>query len=176
VSRAAPLFFVSPNQINFLIPAGTATGPATLTVAGSGASISFRSEVLVRAVSPGLFGVNGFAAANVVTYQDGGQTAANAVRVNAAGGIEPNPIDLGSDDRQVFLILYGTGIRAHAGPVTARIGTTVVTADFAGAQGAFAGQDQINVQIPRSLTGAGIVDVSLDVDGQVTNAVKIQIR
>jgi uncharacterized protein (TIGR03437 family) len=176
VSRLAPLFFVSRNQINFLIPAGTAPGPATLTVAGSGAANSFRSEVLVRAVSPGLFGVNGFAAANVVTYQDGGQTTANAVRVNAAGGIEPNPIDLGSGDRQVFLILYGTGIRAHTGPVTARIGTTVVTADFAGAQGAFAGQDQINVQVPRTLTGAGIVDVTLDVDGQATNAVKIQIR
>lgn len=176
VSRPAPLFFVSPGQINFLIPPGTAPGPAALTIAGSGPAVPFRSEVLVREVSPGLFGVNGFAAANVITYDGGEPSAANAVRISAAGTIEANPIDLGPEGRVVYLILYGTGIRAHGGPVTATIGTTVVTADFAGAQGAFAGQDQINIQIPRSLAGAGTVNVTLDVDGQVTNVVKIQIQ
>ncbi len=176
VSRPAPLFFVSPGQVNFLIPAGTAAGPASLSISSGAAAAPARSEVLIRSVAPGLFGVNGFAAANVITAKDGAQSAANAVRVNAAGAVEANPIDLGSDDTQVFLILYGTGIRAHAGPVTARIGSATVTADFAGPQGAFAGQDQINVRIPRSLLGAGLVDVSLNVDGQVTNAVKIQIQ
>jgi len=51
-----------------------------------------------------------------------------------------------------------------------------VTAAYAGAQGTFAGQDQINIEIPRSLRGAGIVDVVLNVDGQVTNVVKIHIQ
>ena len=159
VSRPAPLFFASPNQINFLIPSGTAVGPATLTIAGSAAALPFRSEIFVRSVSPGLFGVNGFAAANVISYKDGGQSAVNAVRVSATGAIEPNPINLGSEDQQVYLILYGTGIRAHSGPVTARIGSAVVTAEYAGPQGTFAGQDQINIRIPRSLQGAGLVDV-----------------
>jgi uncharacterized protein (TIGR03437 family) len=176
VSRPAPLFFVSPGQINFLVPAGTAPGTAALTISRSGAAAPFRTEVIIRPVSPGLFGVNGLAAANVITYQDGVPAAVNAVRVNEAGAVEPNPIDLGTDGRQVYLILYGTGIRAHADAVTARIGNVTVPVDFAGPQGTFAGQDQINIQIPRSLAGAGVVDVALNVDGQVTNAVKIQIR
>jgi uncharacterized protein (TIGR03437 family) len=173
VSRPAQVFFASPGQVNFLMPAGTATGPAAITVRGAA---PFRSEVLVRPVAPGLFGVNGFAAANVVSYKDGVQTTGNVLRVGAGGAIELNPIDLGPEDQQVFVILYGTGIRGHAGPVTARIGTEAVATAYAGPQGAFAGQDQINIQIPRSLRGAGAVEVSLNVDGQFTNAVKIHIQ
>jgi len=173
VSRPAPLFFASPTQVNFLIPSGTAPGPAALTVSGAA---PFRSEILIRPIAPGLFGVNGFAAANVLTYENGSQSAANAIRVTAAGAIEANPIDLGPEGRQVFLVLYGTGIRAHTGPVTARLGSTSVTAAYAGPQGAFAGQDQINIEIPRSLRGAGAIDVVLDVDGQLTNAVKVNIQ
>lgn len=176
VARQAPLFFASPGQVNFQVPAGVAAGPASIAVSGAAGAAAQRSEILVRGVAPGLFGVNGFAAANVISYQDGGQTVANAVRVTAAGAVELNPIDLGPDGRQVFLILYGTGIRAHAADVTARIGNTTVTAAYAGAQGTFAGQDQINIEIPRSLRGAGIVDVVLNVDGQVTNVVKIHIQ
>ncbi|MCX6605458.1 MAG: hypothetical protein NTV52_17940 [Acidobacteria bacterium] len=176
VSRPAPLFFASPAQVNFLIPAGTAAGSATITVAAGSATLPARSEVVIRSVAPGLFGVSGFAAANVITFKDGAQVASNTVRLNAAGALEANPIDLGSEDTQVFLVLYGTGIRAHAGPVTARVGSATVTTDFAGPQGTFAGQDQINLRIPRTLLGAGIVDVVLNVDGQLTNVVKIQIK
>jgi uncharacterized protein (TIGR03437 family) len=88
----------------------------------------------------------------------------------------PVPIDLGAPDQQVYLILYGTGIRNHADPVTVMIGTATLTAAYAGEQGTFAGEDQINVLLPQSLRGAGLVDVTLTVDGQVTNAVKIQIQ
>lgn len=176
VSRPAPLFFASAGQVNFLVPAGVAAGSASIRVSGAAGTAPFRSEILVRAVAPGLFGVNGFAAANVISYNNGGQTVSDAVRVSAAGAVELNPIDLGTDGRQVFLILYGTGIRAHAADVTARIGNATVTAAYAGAQGTFAGEDQINIEIPLSLRGAGIVDVVLNVDGQVTNVVKIHIQ
>ncbi len=86
------------------------------------------------------------------------------------------PIDLGFNDQQVFLILYGTGIRNHAGPVTATVGTTKLAVAYAGTQGTFAGEDQINILLPQTLRGAGIVDVTLTVDGQTTNAVKIHIQ
>jgi len=174
VAHSAPLFFVSPAQLNFLIPEGTAPGPATVTVVGG--STSFRAAVLVKTVSPGLFGAGGFAAANVVTFRGDGQTTTNTVGVGTVGNLDLIPIALGPDDQQVFLILYGTGIRYHAGPVIARIGTADITAAYAGPQGTFAGQDQINVQLPKTLSGAGIVDVSLMVDGQTTNVVKIHIQ
>jgi uncharacterized protein (TIGR03437 family) len=156
------------------MPEGTAPGPATVTITGGPGP--FQTPALVQSVSPGLFGAGGLAAAQVVTFRNGVQTTTSVLRPAAAGGLELVPIDPGTDDDQVFLILYGTGIRHHAGSVTARIGSQEIAASFAGPQGKFAGQDQINVPLPKTLKGAGTVDVVLIVDGQTTNAVRIQIQ
>jgi uncharacterized protein (TIGR03437 family) len=172
--RGAPLFFVSPGQLNFLMPEGTAPGPVTITIAGAPAS--FRTQALVQTVAPGLFGVGGLAAANIATFRNGVQTIGNALRAGSGGNLELTPIDLGPEDQQVFLILYGTGIRKHAGRVTVRIGNSTVEAAYAGAHGAFAGLDQINIELPRALRGAGVVDTSLTIEGRTTNAVKILIQ
>jgi hypothetical protein len=53
----APLFFVSPTQINFQIPAGAKSGPATVTVmdANGGAAAGV---VMISPVAPGLFSAN----------------------------------------------------------------------------------------------------------------------
>jgi hypothetical protein len=45
-----------------------------------------------------------------------------------------------------------------------------------GAQGDFAGLDQVNIQIPRSLAGRGEVDLILTVDGVAANVVRISIK
>jgi uncharacterized protein (TIGR03437 family) len=172
--RNAPLFFASPIQLNFLLPDGIAAGPATITVA-NGAE-SFRTEVLIQPVAPGLFGAAGFAAANVFTLRNGELSATNTIRAGSGGNLELVPIDLGAGDEQVFLILYGTGIRHHQGQVTAKIGGSIIPATYAGPQGEFAGEDQINIELPRPLKGAGIVDVTLSVDGHITNTVKIHIQ
>ena len=73
-------------------------------------------------------------------------------------------------------MLYGTGIHNHANPVVATVGTAQVTAAYAGAQGYYVGEDQINIQLPASLAGSGVISVSLAVDGQTSNSVKIQIQ
>ena len=58
VTRRAALFAVFPGQINCLIPADTALGPATLTVHnGNGATSTTAIEVV--AVAPGLFSLAG---------------------------------------------------------------------------------------------------------------------
>ena len=64
VSRAALLFYVSPAQINWEIPDGTATGAATVTIA-NGNGMSQTGTIQIGAVSPGLFELNssGLAAA-----------------------------------------------------------------------------------------------------------------
>ena len=43
---------------------------------------------------------------------------------------------------------------------------------FAGAQGEFAGLDQVNVQVPAAVKGAGEVDVVLTVVGKTANVVR----
>jgi uncharacterized protein (TIGR03437 family) len=47
---------------------------------------------------------------------------------------------------------------------------------YAGAQGAFAGLDQVNVRLSRNLAGRGLVDVLLTVDGKMANTVKIHMK
>jgi uncharacterized protein (TIGR03437 family) len=172
-TRAAPLFYVSPTQINYAIPEGTATGPATLKLAGS--TGAFQSQVLISSTGPGLFGANGLAAANVLTVSKGTQAVSNVITADAAGNLSLIPIDLAAAD-QTYLILYGTGIRNHKDAVTAQIGSQTVPVDFAGAQGTYAGEDQINIALPASLRGAGVVDVRLIVDGESSNSVKVQIQ
>ncbi|MGH9845261.1 MAG: hypothetical protein ACREEM_41630, partial [Blastocatellia bacterium] len=93
------------------------------------------------------------------------------------------PIDLGADrgvaTDQVFLVLFGTGLRGRSAlsAVTARVGAVNVPVLYAGAAPDFIGLDQINLgPLPRSLAGRGEVDVVLTVDGKTGNMVRISIR
>jgi uncharacterized protein (TIGR03437 family) len=81
-------------------------------------------------------------------------------------------------DDQVWLVLFGTGIRGRTAlsNVMAAIGGVNALAGYAGAQGDFAGLDQVNLLVPRSLIGRGEVDVVLIVDGQTARSVKINLK
>src|SRR5260370_8025164 len=57
VQRSAPVLYVSPSQINFLVPDDVAPGAATFAVAGGAAAQSFTAAV--QAVEPTLFSMNG---------------------------------------------------------------------------------------------------------------------
>lgn len=183
--RLAPLFFVSPTQINYLLPKGTAAGLATITVAGSRGMVSGTSQI--AAVAPGLFAANanGRGAASAVILRvkpDGRRIYQPAVQFDAAQNqFVPLPIDLGvrpenfNDD--VYLILFGTGIRGRGSlsGVEIMIGNRFLDAFYAGSVDGFAGLDQINVQLTGSGLQRGESDVRLAVDGQLGNSVRISI-
>src|SRR6185436_14106835 len=57
VERFAQLFFVAPTQVNFLVPADTATGEAAVTVITSEGVVS-TGRVQIARVAPALFTVN----------------------------------------------------------------------------------------------------------------------
>ncbi|MGH9799239.1 MAG: SBBP repeat-containing protein, partial [Blastocatellia bacterium] len=57
VELPAPLFFVSPGQINLLIPSGLAAGKATITVTNA-ANATVSATVLIEKTAPGLFSAN----------------------------------------------------------------------------------------------------------------------
>jgi uncharacterized protein (TIGR03437 family) len=67
----------------------------------------------------------------------------------------------------VFLVLFGTGVR-NAAMVTCSIGGANFPVSFAGAQGSFAGLDQINVEI--TAVPAGATELNIIGDGQVSNS------
>ena len=178
VTRRAALFAVFPGQINCLIPADTMLGPATLTVHnGNGATST--TEIEVVAVAPGLFSLAGTGE---------GVAAATAFRRNAMSVDTPLvvfdtsqvpfqavPLDLGSETDLVVLSLFGTGIRGFQNPIEVTIGGEPVQVLGFAPSGQFEGLDQINVLIPRSLIGRGLVEIQVTVDGQALNVVTIAI-
>jgi uncharacterized protein (TIGR03437 family) len=178
VTRLAPLFAARSTQINCLIPAGTAPGSATLTVTtplGTTSAI----DIEVVALAPGLFAINGgglgLAAASAFLRDNNGVDTPLQVFNPAGFPFEPLPLDLGADTDLVVLSLFGTGIRDFTGQITATIGG--VNAQVLGFAPSvqFVGLDQLNLLIPRSLIGAGVVEIQVTVDGLVLNTVTITI-
>lgn len=168
---AAPLFFVSPTQVNFLIPAGVALGTATVTIT-SGTNTSAGAAV-IRKVAPAIFTANA---------SGSGQPAAYLVRNrNGVQTQEPlgTEIDLGPAGDEVFLILFGSGIRGTSSQnnVSVSLGTDAGQVTFAGAQGSLVGVDQINVRLPRTLAGRKDVPIVITTEGQATtNNVRVSFR
>jgi uncharacterized protein (TIGR03437 family) len=183
VERSALLFYVSPTQVNYQIPAGTTTGTAIVTMT-SGNTIVAAGTVQITAVAPGLFSFEatgrGVAAGEAVRFRGGVlQAEARLARFDSSQNKWiPIPVDLSFTTDQVFLILYGTGIRARNpnGTVTAQVGGVTCQVTYAGSQSTNVGLDQVNIALPNSLAGRGVVDVVFNVEGVAANTVQVTIQ
>jgi len=181
--RVAPLFFVSPEQINFQVPAGVATGTATVFVYHNGLYRNY-GPVQITQFAPGIFTTNaagtGLASAVALRVKaDGSQNFESlAVFDPSQNRIVARPIDLGGENDRVFLVLFGTGWRGRTdlSAFRVRVGGMDAPVTFAGAQGEFTGLDQMNVEIPFSLRGRGEVTINCTVDGRVANPVTVTIK
>jgi uncharacterized protein (TIGR03437 family) len=181
--RLAPLFFVSPGQINFLIPGGMANGQAVLTVMRDDGPVA-SGETQIANVSPGLFSADasGLGAASAVALRvkaDGSQSFEPVAKYDPARNrFAPAPIDLGPTTDQIFLVFYGSGLRFRnsLSTVNCTIGGASSETLYAGVVPGFVGLDQVNVRLPRSLAGRGEVDVALVVDGKAANTVRVSVR
>ena len=180
VARLAPLFFVSPGQVNCEIPVGTAAGAATMSIENQN-EITQNATIQIGSVSPGLFALNasGLIAALVLPVDSGVQGALQPdYQLGAGNSVVPLPINLGSAADQIYLEMYGTGIRnANVSSVTVTVGGLSVPVLFAGAAPGFAGEDQVNIgPLPRTLAGQGNVNIVLTADGQAANTVNVTIQ
>ncbi|MBL8205911.1 MAG: hypothetical protein JNM09_16875 [Blastocatellia bacterium] len=181
LERDASLFFVSPNQVNYQIPAGLSEGIATVTITNRD-GLETRGLLNITRVAPGLFTADssgkGLAAANVVYVRaNQSQTWESVTRFDAnTSRIVGHPIDVSGDP--AFLILYGTGLRNRSdlANVKVRIDGVETAVEYAGAQGQFVGLDQLNVRLPKTLSGRGEVTVELIVDGKAANPVRVQVK
>jgi len=181
--RPASLFFVSPGQVNFQIPPGTATGVATFILKKE-FGFSVLASSLIEGVAPGLFTANasgqGVPAAVLLRVKpNSAQNYEPISRYDSAQNqFVPLPIDLGPEGDQVFLILYGTGwrFRSDLSAVAVKIGGAEAETLYAGAAEGFVGLDQLNVRVPRNLAGHGEAEIALTVDGRSSNTVRVNIR
>src|SRR5262245_3863244 len=184
----AQLFYVSPGQINYLVPPNIADGDAQVVVtmtAGNGDQIISSGQMKIAPFTPAIFtaGASGSGPPAAVT----GRVNANGVFVvDPTAPIEPDPvnpgqflpapIDVGTPQLPAFLILFCTGaVNAPAGSVKAVIGGMEVTPTFVGMAPEFFGLDQINVPIPVELKGRGIVDLSIVTNGVSSNTVIVNM-
>ena len=178
----APLFFVSPGQVNYQVPLGIEPGLATVRVMNSLGNVATEQTQLLT-IAPGLFTANanghGVPAAAVVRIKaDGSQSYEPVARFDSTQNkFVPVKIDLGPPTDQVFLIVFGTGLRyANPSLVDAKIGDLQTEVAYLGPQPDFSGLDQVNLRLPRRLIGAGEVTVNLMVDDQKANSVTIAIQ
>jgi uncharacterized protein (TIGR03437 family) len=187
VERLSPLLFVSPAQINYIIPAGTVPGMAAVAVTDARGNVTPGTEMIMQ-VGPGFF-----------TTDLSGQGIPAAVALRVKGGLETYepiarydpeqqkfafiPIDLGPEAgaamEEVFLVLFGTGFRASE-PLASRpstyIGDKFVEPSYIGAQPDYPGLDQVNLPIPRSLIGKGEVEIRMSMDDKSANRVRVSIK
>lgn len=167
--EAAPLFFVAPGQINYLIPAGTPPGTATVEVTSGDGKVS-TGTVEIVAVAPALFTANssgrGPLASLLLRVKSDGQLIYEPLSIYDGSQFTTKAFDFGEESDLLFLILYTTGVRqAATGSVRVNIGGVEYAPLFVGPSGGFVGLDQINVALPRSFGGRGKVELLLAATG-----------
>jgi adhesin/invasin len=175
--EAAALFYVSPTQVNFVIPATTNPGTASIVIVSPAGQYSF-GQVTVNLAAPAIF------------TRDSSGSGEAAAQATPDGVIyQSSPFDILVNGRSNVLLLFGTGIRRApaidpgdgngvAESVTATIDGKPAQVSYAGAQGNFSGLDQLNIEFPTSLAGGPqrSVPVIISVNGLTANSVMITIK
>ena len=160
--QPAGLFFVSPGQINLLLPTRTAPGVARIEVKGADGAVRAGGDVIVRAVAPAIFTANtngqGVPVAAALRRTAAGQDNLEAVARLEQSSFQPAPLQFGPASERLFLILFLSGARGAAcadncANVRVVTGGQELTPLFVGGVDGLAGLDQINVELPRDLRG-----------------------
>jgi len=181
VARPVPLIAVSPTRVSFVVPADSALGPAVVTLTNEN-GVAFSRAISVTRTAPGLFAISG---------SGDGPAAAQITRVHPDGARDVQnttvfddkqkqwisvPIAFGTDT--LYLALFGTGIRNRlkSEDVVCNVNGLTLPAVYAAAHADFPALDQINVLLPPSLKGTGQVDLTIAVDGHVSNVVTVTFQ
>jgi len=75
-------------------------------------------------------------------------------------------------------VLYGTGFRhrRNLADVVVRVAGVPLPVTYAGPTPGIQGLDQINVQVPSSFTGRGLMEIDWTVEEIPTNKVQVHLR
>ena len=164
VERLAGLIYVSPSQINFLMPPESTEGYAIINVDNGGTPlIEGARATVVRNLAGGFFTLDGtghgvVAATAVAIQANGAQTAVPVFQCSSTGQCVLVPIDM-STNGTVYLSVYGTGFAKSNTPPGFNAACSQGTITYAGPQGQFPGLDQLNLQLPRTLP-SGLVNIT----------------
>ena len=134
--------------------------------------VSLRAEINITRTALGIFTANsnghGVYAGHVIhMHADGSQASgSSAILDTSQNTYLPNPIDMGPpDDRFPWSYTVSDRRRLSDADVTATINGMSIALTSA-AQGTYPGLDQVNLELPREIAGAGTVEIVLTVEGQ----------
>jgi virginiamycin B lyase len=165
--QTMPLLFVSPKQINAVVPYGLTGGTPYQAVARHGSSLSLPQQIPVAAADPAFFTTNQTGQGQGHIYVEPGNILAGSSTPATAGDV---------------LTMYCTGLGAVTQPVTAgsaapsqplaytagtvsvTIGGQPATVSFAGLAPGFAGLYQINAKVPSGVPTGDQIPVVITVD------------
>ena len=169
IERFAPLFFVSPNQINYQMPPGSTPGPALIKFDNGTGGIFSGSAIIVAS------------ALSIFTQNSSGSGAAAAID---AFTFTPAPFNATRDDGSPNIIaVFGTGIGADATDIDGNVATSVrATIDgqaadvlYAGRSPGFTGLNQMNIMLPVGIS-SGVRSLVITRAGISSNQVTILIN
>jgi uncharacterized protein (TIGR03437 family) len=161
----AEIYYASPGQVNFVLPAGLEPGTAIVTIKTTdGQSASAEVEI----ASNGkifLVDASGTPAGYVVRVGTNNVQTVEPIFTTQGGLVHEAPIDVSTGT--VYLILFGTGFDAPTNasassfksacpPNTSTPCEQDLSVTYAGPQSQFPGLDQVNVLLPSSLAGNGV--------------------
>ncbi|HXM42256.1 MAG TPA: protease pro-enzyme activation domain-containing protein [Bryobacteraceae bacterium] len=174
---AAPLYYVSPVQLNIQIPYELTPGSvATLLVDNNGESTAFDFKVAANA--PAIFTTNA---------QGTGQ---GAILNNSFQLVDAShPATPGSTYIQIYCMGLGTvsnqpvdGAAAPSNPLAETTATPVVTiggvsatVTFSGLAPGFVGEYQVNALVPAGIAASNSVPVSISIGAAASNSVTIAV-
>lgn len=175
--QPAPLFFVSPGQINALVPfelAGAASTQLRISVLGV---ISAPITLALSAASPG-----------ILTWTQDGRGAAVAQHSDYSSVTTSNPAHPGE-----VIFLYGlgfgatqpavtSGLPAPANPpastvvlATVRVGSNAAEVLFSGLTPGSVGLYQVNLKVPPGTAAGDAVPLTLSIGSAASNAVTLPV-
>jgi uncharacterized protein (TIGR03437 family) len=177
--EAAPLLYVSPSQINFLVPADTVLGSAQLSLQPTPGAAPIQSEMQVAIVAPGLFA------------KDATGTGPGAI-LNAVTFTGPpflvETLQNSGTDKRTRLAVFATGLR-YAGNLSQDPNQTNVAiqvqardssgnsydVEYAGSAPGYFGLDQINLVLPAQADGAGVISLAIAAGDVLSNTVTLDM-
>ncbi len=171
----APLFYVSPGQINAQVPYGVTPGTVNIEVDGLAV---VRQTAAVSATAPGIFTTTGSGTGPGVILRADDYQLVSASAPTQAGA---------------FISIYCTGLGALASPVVegnpgpspalttvavpqVSIGNIAAPVTFSGLAPGFAGLYQVNAQVPTGVPAGNAVPVVIAVAGVSSNTATIVVQ
>jgi uncharacterized protein (TIGR03437 family) len=154
----AMMQYVSPGQINFIMPSTVGAGQATVMVTNG--SQTMTGTVAAGAAGPGMFSLNAMgmgegAMLNGATWQMG-------------------PFSTTTGGQPTYVSIYATGLDLSTHP-TVTIGGIPVDVMWSGNAPGYAGLQQINIALPASMAGVGRAPIMVTSGGQTSNVTFMHI-